>query len=112
MEEEYKDEYNEEYKLFLEKTTDKILRSGLPLNGEWVKISKEDAYKIVEHIGNLFLFFTNRIEYAISHPIREFMFVEDGSIKQEDVDEIQRRRPDVKVITYRQGSAIPVLSKK
>lgn len=104
--------YNEKFKLFLEETTEKILRSGLLLNGEWVKIREEDAFKIVEHIGQYFLFYMDRIEYALSHPIREFMFVEDGSIKQEDVDEIQQRRPDVKVVVYRQGSALPVLSQK
>lgn len=107
-----KEEYNENYKLFLEETIEEILRSGLPINGGWVKITENDARNIVEHIGKRFLFFTNKIELALLQPIKEFMFIEDGSVKQEDVLEIQSRRPDVKVVAYKQGSAIPFLSKK
>ena len=41
--------------------------------------------------------------------IEQFLFVEDGSIKEKDIKEINRRNPEIKVIVYRQGSPTPVL---
>ena len=41
--------------------------------------------------------------------IEQFMFVEDGSIKEKDIKEIKRRNPEIKVIIYRQGSPAPII---
>ena len=41
--------------------------------------------------------------------IEQFMFVEDGSIKETDIKEIKRRNPEIKVIIYRQGSPAPII---
>ena len=41
--------------------------------------------------------------------IEQFMFVEDGSIKETDIKEIKRRNPEIKVIIYRQGSPAPIV---
>ena len=41
--------------------------------------------------------------------IEQFMFVEDGSIKETDIKEIKRRNPEIKVIVYRQGSPAPII---
>ena len=41
--------------------------------------------------------------------IEQFMFVEDGSIKEKDIKEIKRRNPEIKVIIYRQGSPAPIV---
>nr|DAU28840.1 MAG TPA: hypothetical protein [Caudoviricetes sp.] len=102
-------EYNENYELFLEETTKEILRSGLPINGGWVKITEKDARNIVEHIGKQFLFFTDRIELVLRTPIKKFLFIEGGSIKQEDITSIEERNPEIKVLVYRQGSVAPCL---
>ena len=41
--------------------------------------------------------------------IEQFLFVEDGSIKETDIKEIKRRNPEIKVIVYRQGSPAPIV---
>ena len=41
--------------------------------------------------------------------IEQFLFVEDGSIKEKDIKEIKRRNPEIKVIVYRQGSPAPIV---
>ena len=41
--------------------------------------------------------------------IEQFLFVEDGSIKETDIKEIKRRNPEIKVIIYRQGSPAPIV---
>lgn len=41
--------------------------------------------------------------------IEQFLFVEDGSIKEKDIKEIKRRNPEIKVIIYRQGSPAPIV---
>lgn len=41
--------------------------------------------------------------------IEQFMFVEDGSLKEEDIKEIKRRNPEVKIVVYRQGSPAPII---
>lgn len=42
-------------------------------------------------------------------PIEQFMFVEDGSLKEKDIKEIKRRNPEVKIVVYRQGSPAPII---
>lgn len=42
--------------------------------------------------------------------IEQFLFVEDGSIKEKDIREIKRRNPEIKVVIYRQGSPAPILT--
>ena len=42
--------------------------------------------------------------------IEQFLFVEDGSIKEKDMKEIKRRNPEIKVVVYRQGSPAPILT--
>lgn len=42
--------------------------------------------------------------------IEQFLFVEDGSIKEKDIKEIKRRNPEIKVVIYRQGSPAPILT--
>lgn len=41
--------------------------------------------------------------------IEQFLFVEDGSIKEKDIREIKRRNPEIKVVIYRQGSPAPII---
>ena len=41
--------------------------------------------------------------------IEQFLFVEDGSIKETDIREIKRRNPEIKVVIYRQGSPAPIV---
>ena len=41
--------------------------------------------------------------------IEQFMFVEDGSLKEKDIKEIKRRNPEVKIVVYRQGSPAPII---
>ena len=41
--------------------------------------------------------------------IEQFLFVEDGSIKEKDIKEIKRRNPEIKVVIYRQGSPAPII---
>lgn len=42
-------------------------------------------------------------------PVKQFMFIEDGSVDLSKLDDLERRNPGVKVVIYRQGSAWPVL---
>lgn len=42
--------------------------------------------------------------------IEQFLFVEEGSIKEKDIKEIARRDPTIKVVIYRQGSPAPILT--
>lgn len=42
-------------------------------------------------------------------PVKQFMFIEDGSVDLSTLDDLERRNPGVKVVIYRQGSAWPVL---
>ena len=41
--------------------------------------------------------------------IEQFMFVEDGSLKEKDIKGIKRRNPEVKIVVYRQGSPAPII---
>ena len=41
--------------------------------------------------------------------IKKFLFIEDGSVLSEIVEEVERRNPEIKVIVYRQGAAAPIL---
>ena len=41
--------------------------------------------------------------------IEQFLFVEDGSIKEKDIKEIKRRNPEIKVVICRQGSPAPII---
>lgn len=42
-------------------------------------------------------------------PVKQFMFIEDGSVNLSKLDDLERRNPGVKVVIYKQGSAWPVL---
>lgn len=42
-------------------------------------------------------------------PVKQFMFIEDGSVDLSTLDDLERRNPGVKVVIYKQGSAWPVL---
>ena len=41
--------------------------------------------------------------------IKKFLFIEDGSVLSETFEEVERRNPEIKVIIYRQGAAVPSL---
>ena len=41
--------------------------------------------------------------------IEQFLFVEDGSLKEKDIKEIKRRNPEIKVVVYRQGAPVPIV---
>lgn len=43
-------------------------------------------------------------------PIKKFIFVEDGSVDTDELEEtLAERNPEIKVIVYRQGACPPVL---
>ena len=43
-------------------------------------------------------------------PVKKFMFVEDGSVDVDDLEErLSTTNPEVKVVVYRQGGLPPVL---
>lgn len=42
-------------------------------------------------------------------PVKQFMFIEDGSVDLNTLADLERRNPGVKTVIYRQGSAWPVL---
>ena len=41
--------------------------------------------------------------------IKKFLFIEDGSVLSETVEEVEQRNPEIKVIIYRQGASMPNL---
>ena len=41
--------------------------------------------------------------------IKKFLFIEDGSVLAETVEKVEQRNPEIKVIVYRQGAAVPIL---
>ena len=45
-----------------------------------------------------------------SAPIQKFLFVEDGSVDSDELEEIlSEKNPEIKVVVYRQGAAKPEL---
>ena len=42
-------------------------------------------------------------------PVEQFLFIEDGSIDLTELKDLKRRNPEIKIVVYRQGSAMPVL---
>ena len=42
-------------------------------------------------------------------PVKQFMFIEDGSVDLTTLDDLERRNPGIKIVVYRQGSAWPVI---
>lgn len=44
-----------------------------------------------------------------STPIKYFLFVEGGSIELDNIKNIERRNPEIKVVVYRQGARVPEL---
>lgn len=44
-----------------------------------------------------------------SKKIKQFLFVEDGSIDETLIEDLNERNPEIKVIVYRQGSRMPVI---
>lgn len=47
---------------------------------------------------------------ADNTPIKKFLFVEDGSVDMEELGEsLSQTNPEIKIIVYRQGSAMPCL---
>ena len=45
-----------------------------------------------------------------SIPIKYFLFIEDGSVDLDKIeDDVKRRNPEIKVIIYRQGARTPEL---
>ena len=41
--------------------------------------------------------------------IEQFLFIEEGSVKEKDIKEIKRRDPEIMVVVYRQGSPAPIV---
>ena len=41
--------------------------------------------------------------------IKQFLFVEDGSIDENLIEDLNESNPEIKVIVYRQGSRMPVI---
>lgn len=42
-------------------------------------------------------------------PVKQFMFIEDGSVDLTTLEDLERRNPGIKIVIFRQGSAWPVL---
>ena len=42
-------------------------------------------------------------------PVKQFMFIEDGSVDLSELDDLERRNPGIKIVVYKQGSAWPVI---
>ncbi len=42
-------------------------------------------------------------------PVKQFMFIEDGSVDLSTLKDLERRNPGIKIVVFRQGSAWPVL---
>ena len=42
-------------------------------------------------------------------PVKQFMFIEDGSVDLSTLDDLERRNPGIKIVVYKQGSAWPVI---
>lgn len=42
-------------------------------------------------------------------PVKQFMFIEDGSVDLNTLKDLERRNPGIKIVVFRQGSAWPVL---
>ena len=78
------------------------LRKDVDKNG---KIDIHD----VERVINCFLVKLDN-DKRESTPIQKFLFVEDGSVDTDELDEIMYlRNPEIKVIVYRQGASRPEL---
>ena len=41
--------------------------------------------------------------------VKQFMFIEDGSVDLSELDDLERRNPGIKIVVYKQGSAWPVI---
>ena len=91
---------------FIQKATEELKEKGIPDQGGMKDLDEDEAQMIANYFGNIFLGI-----WCDFFPIKQFLFIEDGSIKQEDIVEIRGRSPETKVVAYRQGSAIPVLLK-
>lgn len=55
---------------------------------------------------------TGDADTTISKPkskIKQFLFIEDGSVDQTSIEDLNERNPEIKVIVYRQGSRMPVI---
>ena len=60
-----------------------------------------DALKVINHLEGS----TN-----ISKPIKKFLFVEDGSVDIDELEEsLEQTNPEIKVVVYRQGGTRPQL---
>lgn len=44
-----------------------------------------------------------------SKKIKQFLFIEDGSVDQTSIEDLNESNPEIKVIIYRQGSRMPVI---
>lgn len=52
---------------------------------------------------------TNTTTKKKPRKIKQFLFIEDGSINQTLIEDLNERNPEIKVIVYRQGSRMPVI---
>ena len=48
-------------------------------------------------------------DYKRLTKIKQFLFVEDGSIDLNLIEDLNESNPEIKVIVYRQGSHMPVI---
>ena len=87
---------------------------------ELLLLVERDIRKCADKKGNVKITDIEReITHAISQvdsmakediPIKKFIFVEDGSVDTDELEEsLYRRNPEIKMIVHRQGSMPPML---
>lgn len=76
---------------------------GCPYHGEQYCrcVLTGDALKVITYLEG---------SNGVVVPIKKFLFVEDGSVDTDELQEVlEERAPDIRMVVYRQGSVHPEL---
>lgn len=81
-------------------TPEEVKAKGLDEKSNFVPQKLNDSVKTVSQSGNR----------KPKQPYTKFLLVEDGSVDTDSLEkDLRKRNPEIKVIVYRQGAAMPQL---